>query len=128
MVTEIVVSDQKELRELKENEFEFGLRPSFKKIGRYQSQAYANYKSLLNPLAGKGNVDLIQTGAFVNSLFVKPFSKGYIFDSENEKKGRLIGKYGLDIMGLNQETFNKRQKDLYRFELTRTIKTKYKIA
>lgn len=128
MVTEIVLKDSQNLRELKESEFESGLRPKSSKIGKYASEGYAKHKNAMNPKAGLGNVDLIYTGAFVNSLFVKPFSKGYIFDSNNSKSGNLIGKYGLDIMGLNQETFNKRQNDFYRFELIKNIKTKYKIA
>jgi hypothetical protein len=40
----------------------------------------------------------------------------------------LVGKYGKDILGLNQETFEKRQADIYRYTLIYIIKKDYKIA
>ena len=128
MVSEIVLNDNQKLKELKVNEFEFGFRPDYKKIGKYASEDYAHYKNTLNPLAGSGNVDLIVTGRFVNSFFVHRTSvrNGYIFGAKDDNN--LIGKYGKDILGLNQETFNKRQSDVYVQQLVYIIKKDYKIA
>lgn len=125
----IILSDQKNLKEEKISEFERGLRPDNKRIGGYQSGEYANEKNQMNPLAGFGNVDLIYSGSFVSKLFVKPLTKnGFIFDSSDNKTGNLIGKYGLDIMGLNKEWFYKRQSEIYRLVLQQQIKQIYKIA
>lgn len=119
---EIIEKDRRWLKETKINEFTFGLRPNYKKIGLYASDEYAHKKYLQNPLAGEGNVDLIKTGAFVNSLFVFRKSRnGYLFDSSNTNKDNLIGKYGMDIMGLNKETFEERQKNIYRITLSYEI-------
>lgn len=85
----------------------------------------------MNPLAGFGNVDLIYSGSFVSKLFLKSYSnnpRGYIFDSTDSKTDNLVGKYGLDILGLNQEWFNKRQSEIYRYTLVYQIIKNYKIA
>jgi hypothetical protein len=103
----------KVLREAKKNEFEFGLRPSFKKIGKYASEDYAAKKNTQNALAGYGNVDLIHTGAFVNSMFPVRSGHGFIFDASNDKKELLVEKYGKDILGLNQRTFYRIQREFY---------------
>lgn len=116
---QIILSDQETLKEEKINEFEKGLRPDNKRIGGYQSGEYAHLKNQINPFAGFGNVDLIYTGSFVSKLFVRPYySRAFLFDSSDSKTGNLIGKYGLDIMGINKEWFNKRQKDIYRLTLS----------
>lgn len=127
LVSEIVLSDQTKLKAEKINEFTKGERPDESIIGTYQDADYAFFKHAINPMAN-GNVDLMLSRSFVNKMFVKNFSNGFIFDSTDSKTGALIGKYGLDIMGLNQEWFNKRQNDIYRLTLVFTIKKKYKIA
>jgi hypothetical protein len=61
----------------------------------------------MNPLA-QGGVDLILTGAFVESAYLlKPRGNKYLFGFADEKAGKLIGKYGRDIQGLNQRTFDR---------------------
>ena len=112
-VNEMVENDQKALKERKINEFEFGLRPNNKKIGKYESQDYAFRKNMMNGLAGFGNVDLINTKYFSSSLFVLSNSVGYIFDSPADYKDRLVTTYGRDILGLNQKWFNDRQQKVY---------------
>jgi len=112
----------RELRKAKINELEFGLRPDYKKIGNYRSDSYAFTKNNLNPLAGFGNVDLMLTGAFANSLFPVKSTVGYMFDASDQKKGDLIAKYGMDIMGLSQKSFNKIQKEIYAPEIIRYVK------
>jgi len=97
------------IRRIKENEFEFGQRPNRSKIGRYASTDYAHRKHMMNPLAGKGNVDLTLTGATNRSLFVKQTSTGFIFDANTEQWGLNIKRYGSDIATINQKSFNKVQ-------------------
>lgn len=112
----------RELRKAKINELEFGLMPDRSKIGSYASDDYALFKNNLNGLAGFGNVDLILTGAWSNSLFPIKKGDGFIFDSSNEKNDGLLEKYGSGIASLNQNTFNKIQKLYYAPELVRYIK------
>lgn len=112
------------LREAKKNEFEFGLLPSFKKIGRYANEDYAAKKNAQNALAGYGNVDLIRTGAFVNSMFPVRSGRGFIFDASNDKKELLVEKYGKDILGLNQRTFYRIQREYYAEYIAKFIQQK----
>jgi len=126
LVQEIVLKDKEALKSEKINDFELGLRPNGEKIGQYHSFGYALDKNKQNPRAGFYNVDLILTGKTTSTLFLKPLASGFIFgwnDTHN-----LVGRYGLDILGLNQEWFDKRQKEVYRFQLIKEIKSKYKIA
>lgn len=123
----IVERDENQtLKNLKINEFEFGLRPNYSKIGTYASDSYANKKYSQNALAGYGQVDLIHTGAFVNSLFVKQQGEGFIFDASNDKKDMLGTAYGDDIFGLNQKTFNKYQANDLAPKLVKFIKQQLK--
>lgn len=126
-VQEIVLSDQKTLKERKETEFTHGERPDGNKIGRYsqsdEGQSYADFKYQRNPLAGFGNVDLLLTRSFFNSLFLQPYRRrAFIFNGRDEKTNDLIGKYGIDILGISQEYFEQRQKDIYRIALVYNIK------
>lgn len=119
----IILRDEGQvLKKAKLNELEFGLLPDRKKIGKYRNFDYIEYKHNLNPLAGRGNVDLILTGAFSNSLFTTGRSTRYIFESGDPKADGLIKKYGRDIMGLNQRTFNTIQQTVYKPKLVRFIK------
>lgn len=126
---DIILFKPKELKEAKRNEFLSGDRPDGSEIGRYRNYlmpngiTYSMFKNQMNPLAGEGYVDLIFTGQFERSLFPRRNSNNsYIFASTDSKADDLIAKYGIDIMGLNQESFNKLQKEKYAFDLVRYIK------
>lgn len=123
-MTKLVLRDEGQaLKKAKINEFEFGYLPSYRKIGSYKTQSYADYKNGKNPLAGYGYVDLIDTGAFSNSLFVRQSGVGYLFDSGNSNASGLSDKYGKEIFGLNQKTFNKIQIEEYWPIITKFIKS-----
>lgn len=82
-------------------------------IGNYQSAEYAIDKYQMNPLAG-GHVDLIVTRDFTNHLYVENVRpRAYLFNSTDWKTDRLINKYGIDIMGLNQDYWLNRQEQIY---------------
>jgi hypothetical protein len=122
-----VLSDQKRLKEEKISEWEKGLRPNNELIGNYRDAEYAIFKERLNPFA-KGHVDLLYTRQTANSLFVHRGTSNGLFTFGMNDRYNLIGRYGLDILGLNQETFDKRQNDIYKYTLIYTIKKDYKIA
>lgn len=115
-VNSIIQDDQQKLKEEKVNEFTKGERPNGNKIGEYRDPEYAIFKSQINPTAN-GYVDLMLTRSFTNKMFLRKFGEGYIFNSTDVKTGNLIGKYGLDIMSINQDWFNQRQKNIYKYIL-----------
>lgn len=129
IVREIVVND-KLLKQEKINEFSKGVRPNGNIIGKYRDPEYAIFKQSINPLAG-GNVDLILKRGFTNSLRVeKLYPKAFLFNSTDSKRDKLIAQYGTDIMGINQEYWEKRQKEVYlptfRFQVKRLINIGYR--
>lgn len=109
-VTELTLRDEgQQVKEIKVNEFEFGLMPDYSKIGHYSNPNYSYRKHLLNPLAGSGNVDLTLTGATNRSLFVKQSAGGFIFDANTPQWDLNITRYGRDIQSVNQKKFEKVQ-------------------
>lgn len=108
-VEQLTLSDQNgTIKKAKINEFEFGLRPNFTKIGLYSNDAYAHKKYLMNPLAGYDQVDGILTGNTVGSLFT--IKDGDLFKVRARFQwANLIKRYGQDLEGLNQKTFEKIQ-------------------
>lgn len=115
------------MKELKIQELKRGDLPNGEAIGQYRSPGYAALKYSMNPMAG-GDVDLILTGAFSNSLFV--VSKGdskFIFDATDSKKASLVDKYGEDIMGLNQQAFEDLQRKDLKEQLKRKIISEFRV-
>ena len=126
-MAEIVLSDKKRLKEEKINEWEQGIRPDGDKIGTYRDPEYAIFKDNINPRAN-GYVDLLLTRQTANSLFVHRSNQPRAFLFGMNDRYNLVGKYGNDILGLNQETFEKRQADIYRYTFIYVLKKDYKIA
>ena len=127
LVKNIIVSDQKTLKEEKISEFEHGLKPDGKRIGQYRDLFYAQIKERMNPLAG-GYVDLLLTRSFSNKMFLIGNNRKFIFDSSDSKTPNLKAKYGLEIMSISQQWFDTRQSNIYRLVLQQQIKDIYKIA
>lgn len=116
------------LRDLKEDEYKQGDIYSDKSNASYKKKWYAKIKNEQNPRAGYGNVDLIKTGAFINSFKIaKPKGNKYLFDATDSKKNKLKRKYK-QIMTLKQETFDDFQyvfiKDLFIKDLREIINKK----
>lgn len=124
MVNEELIKEEDTLRMLKEQDFLEGDIYGNGSLVNYAIEDYSKYKQNLNPLAG-GFVDLIKTGAFIDSFKLnKPKENRYLFGATDPKKSILVGKYGIDIMGLNQEVFNKFQKEIIAPRIVRKIKDK----
>ena len=103
----------KSLKAEKIKEFEYGVRPDGNRIGQYRNPFYKDFKQRKNPKAG-GTVDLILTGQFTNGLYLTSrFKRAFIFESRDKKSENLKGKYGMDIMGLNEDFFYNKQKFEY---------------
>ena len=87
MVYEDIKANEDILRDLKEEEYEQGDIYSDQSTAMYKTEWYAKIKHEQNPRAGKGIVDLINTGAFVNSLRIpKPKGNKYLFEATDWKK------------------------------------------
>jgi len=105
MVYDVILENEHILKDLKEEEFEQGdIRSEFT-TSRYKNVDYAEQKHEQNPRAGFGVVDLINTGALINSLKInKPKQNKYKFYFKDSKRNKLVKKYG-GIEGLQQQTF-----------------------
>ncbi len=105
MVYEDIKANEDILRDLKEEEYMQGDIHSDETNSRYKTEWYAKIKHDENPQAGLGNVDLINTGSFINSFKIaKPKANKYLFNATDWKKNLLKKNYG-DIMSLQQQTF-----------------------
>lgn len=110
----IIQSDHETIK-AKVFEFKRGFNPDGSNIGTYRNPVYSNYKQAKNPL-NRGFVDLINTGSYVNKLYVKKVSRfENSFYSRDSKDEMLAGKYGNQIRGLSpfqQRELNKRHRGL----------------
>lgn len=127
IVQECIIKEEATLKILKEQDFLEGDIYGTNSKDTYASKDYAKYKLELNNMAG-GHVDLINTGAFIDSFKLKkPKGNLYLFDATDSKKGELVNKYGIDIMGLNQKVFEKFQIEIIYHRFARAVITKAKL-
>ena len=122
----IVLNDKQSLKNEKIDEWLHGKRPDGTDIGIYQSKDYEIFKYKINPLA-HGTIDLILTGQTASTLFPKKGSANGLFTFGMNDRHNLL-RFGKDILGLNQQWFVNRQKEVYVSKLMKEIKSKYKIA
>lgn len=112
MVNEELIKEEHTLVMLKEQDFLEGDIYGTGAKDTYSSSVYSIFKKKLNPRAG-GHVDLIKTGAFIDSFKLnKPKGNSYLFGATDSKRNKLVSRYGIDIMGLNQNVFDKFQKEI----------------
>jgi len=105
MVYEDIKANEDILRDLKYDEYEQGDIFSNHTTQRYKWDWYGNEKYRMNPRA-MGNVDLIYSGSFINSFKLnRPNKNAYLFGATDPKRNKIVGMFGIDIMGLNQQTF-----------------------
>ena len=122
-----MLSDQKRLKEEKINEWEQGLIINGEEKREYRDVEYAIFKQNINPRAD-GYVDLLLSRGTANSLFVHRSTQPRAFLFGMNDRYNLVGNYGKGILGFNQETFEKRQADIYRYTFIYVLKKDYKIA
>jgi hypothetical protein len=124
MVNEELVKDEATIKQLKEQDFlEGDIYGDGKTLVGYRSRNYELFKSSRNPKAG-GAVDLILTGDFVDAMYLlKPNQGRYKFGNTDTKRNILKEMYGENIFGLNQNVFEKYQKEFIAPRFIRRIKT-----
>lgn len=109
---ELILKHENEIKLIKEQDFLEGDIYGDGTLVSYRSKNYELFKARKNPLAG-GAVDLIDTGDFVNAMYLlKPKGNRYMFGNKDKKRKLLTEKYGNKIFGLNQDVFNKFQKEI----------------
>lgn len=110
MVYDEIIKEEDNLKFIKEEEYLEGDIFSTGIKTTYAWKDYAEKKHAKNPRAGKGNVDLINTGAFIDSFKLnKPKGNKYKWGATDSKRNKIVDMYGEEIMGLNQESFDKFQ-------------------
>ena len=67
------------------------------------------YKNRFSP------VDLRLTGAFYKSFKIKYTDKGFYIFATDVKTGKLLAKYGEDVLGLTEHSITEVRKELYIF-------------
>jgi hypothetical protein len=99
----ILGQNNQELVKSQQKQMLHGLNSEGKAIGAYKGVVYAEEKYAMNPLAGKGIVDLKLTGDFYNAIFTDITGDSIIFDSSDDKTENLEGRYDKHgkIFGLN---------------------------
>ena len=123
MVAEELLKDENTIKQLKEQDFLDGDIYGDETNLAYKSKNYELFKAGKNPLAG-GAVDLILTGDFVDAMYLlKPKQGRYKFGNTDKKRNILKEMYGDNIFGLNQNVFNKYQKEIIAPRFLRRIKT-----
>lgn len=129
IASELILKEESAIKTLKEQDFlEGDIYGDGKTLLEYRSVNYEIFKSKLNPTA-RGAVDLILTGKFVESMFLnKPKQGRYTFGNSDSKAGILRSKYGQGIFSLNQNVFDKFQKDIIAPKFVIDIKKTANIA
>ncbi len=113
MVYAEIIKEEDNLKFIKEEEYLDGDIFSTGTKTTYASEEYADEKFKKNSRAGHGNVDLINTGAFIDSFKLnKPKQNKYLWGATDKKRNDIVEMFGQEIMSLNQESFDKFQKEI----------------
>jgi len=98
-VKEAISVTRENLKDEQIDQLKHGINGSGIRIGKYKNAKYSQYKHILNPLAGLGNVDLILNHDFSNAIQAYPGSSTVVFTSADVKFKYLTAKYG-NILGI----------------------------
>jgi hypothetical protein len=125
LVNEELIKEESNLKLLKEQDYLQGdIFGDGRSYASYRSKSYEQEKRAKNPIAG-GKVDLINTGAFVDAMYLLKQRQGrYLFGNKDSKRNILKEIYGDNIFGLNQTVFDKFQKEVIAPRFIRAIKLK----
>lgn len=127
IVSEEIIKDEQTVKLLKEQDFIEGDIYGTGVDVAYRSPNYSILKERMNPKAG-GAVDLIFTGQFVDAMYLlKPKNGKYKFGNTDRKRNILKEMYGENIFGLNQNVFEKYQKEIIRPRFVKRLKEYAKI-
>ena len=105
-----------------------GQRSDGKKIGKYSTtpmgKEYADMKSEMNSLPGKGNIDLKLEGDFQRDMKMKLQGEQIDIDSADWKSAMLQKAYGKDIFGLQKKSWQMYLDEIFLTEYFNAIEDK----
>lgn len=101
-----IVENQEELLDLNIAQLESGKDSLGAFLDQYASDAYAKFKKFHGSQAPLGIPDLKLEGDFHSGFILKADGSEFIFTSTDEKKDRLVDKYGEDIFGLSEDSLS----------------------
>ena len=90
---------------------------------KYKNPRYAKKKQGMNPRPKYGVPDLKKTGAFHASITVETSPRAIAFDASDEKKEKLLEKYG-NVLALSKERWNAFIEEYLEGELRAALKQK----
>lgn len=134
MVYAEILENESELVDIKKEEYREGNIYSdgsapYSNTSKYYvsgKEKYYKFKNKLNPKPGLGTVDLLLTGAYIESFGVKRKFNKYNFNATNWKTEKLKDQYntnGKDILGLKQQKFNQFQKEIIKPRFVRKLQS-----
>lgn len=120
MVYDEIIKEEDNLKFIKEEEFLEGDIYSIGERGSpYKNEDYAKYKFDKNQRAGFRIPDLINTGAFIDSFYLKkPKQNKYLWGATDKKRKEISKR----VYGLNQESFEKFQIEIIKPRFVRKLK------
>lgn len=115
LATEVLVETKASYIDLNVDQLKRGETSTGAKIGRYKNPNgyYAKRKFRQNPLAGQGNVDLINLGDWSEQLDIDVEGRRFKELSRDDKDAMLTRNYGPDIYGLQANNLKAYRRDEY---------------
>ena len=102
-----VIQNEESVLQFNKDQLQRGERNDNTEIDPYYK--VFSYKNRLSP------VDLRLTGAFYKSFKIKYTDKGFYIYATDAKTGKLLAKYGEDVLGLTEYSISEVRKELYIF-------------
>lgn len=103
VIADILSSQTKFIDNLIKNQWLHGEAQDDMPLGQYASKPYAIYKNEKNSLPGFGFIDLIDTGATIDSLQTEVTDDSLVYNLQSDRN-ELLDRFGERILGLNYQS------------------------
>ena len=103
VIADILSSQTKFIDNLIKNQWLHGEAQDDMPLGQYASKPYAIYKNEKNSLPGFGFMDLIDTGATIDSLQTEITDDSLVYNLQSDRN-ELLDRFGERILGLNYQS------------------------
>jgi len=103
VIADILSSQTKFIDNLIKNQWLHGEAQDDMPLGQYASKPYAIYKNEKNSLPGFGFMDLIDTGATIDSLQTEVTEDSLVYNLQSDRN-ELLDRFGERILGLNYQS------------------------
>ena len=103
VIADILSSQTKFIDNLIKNQWLHGEAQDDMPLGQYASKPYAIYKNEKNSLPGFWFMDLIDTGATIDSLQTEVTEDSLVYNLQSDRN-ELLDRFGERILGLNYQS------------------------